>query len=240
MAEDRLYAVPKPVVSDFSFGTDTAAVFDDMLPRSVPFYDEIQRMIAEMVADFAVDGTNIYDLGCSTCATFRNLRDLDKDVTFVGLDSSAAMLARAEEELKRVNFSRRYTLRKGDLHQGLEIENASVVIMSLTLQFVRPLYRERVMRTIYNGMNHQGCLILIEKVLAKDTLMNRLFIRYYYDLKRRNGYSDTEIAQKREALENVLIPYRLEENRQLLRSAGFRFPEVFFRWYNFCGILALK
>lgn len=240
MAEDRLYVVPRQVVSDFSFGTETAAVFDDMLPRSVPFYSEIQRMIAEMAADFAVDGTNVYDLGCSTCATFRNLRDLEKDVTFVGVDSSAAMLARAEEELTRADFTRRYKLHRQDLHEGLEIENASVVIMCLTLQFVRPLHRERVMRTIYNGMNHQACLILIEKVLAEETLMNRLFIKYYYELKRRNGYSETEIAQKREALENVLIPYRLEENERLLLSAGFRFPEVFFKWYNFCGVLALK
>jgi tRNA (cmo5U34)-methyltransferase len=111
--------------------------------------------------------------------------------------------------------------------------------MSLTLQFVRPLHRERVMKTIFNGMRPQGCLILVEKVLAEETLMNRLFIKYYYDLKRRNGYSDIEIAQKREALENVLIPYRLEENRQLLLGAGFRSTEVFFKWYNFCGILAL-
>jgi tRNA (cmo5U34)-methyltransferase len=240
MAEDRLYAVPKPQVSDFTFGNETAAVFDDMLHRSVPFYDEIQRMIGELVADFAVDGTNVYDLGCSTCATFRDLKDLDRDVTFVGVDASAAMLARAEAELQRAHFAHRYVLRQQDLHHGLEVENASVVIMSLTLQFVRPLHRERVMRTIFNGMNHQACLILIEKVLAEETLMNRLFIKYYYDLKRRNGYSDIEIAQKREALENVLIPYRLEENRELLLSAGFRCVEVFFKWYNFCGVLALK
>jgi tRNA (cmo5U34)-methyltransferase len=240
MGEDRLYAVPKPLVSDFTFGNETAAVFDDMLQRSVPFYDEIQRMIAEVVSDFAVDGTNVYDLGCSTCATFRDLKDLEQDVTFVGVDASAAMLARAETELKQAKFARRYALRQQDLHHGLEIENASVVIMSLTLQFVRPLYRERVMQTIYGGMNHQACIILVEKVLAQETLMNRLFIKYYYDLKRRNGYSDIEIAQKREALENVLIPYRIEENVQLLLSTGFRFPEIFFKWYNFCGMLALK
>jgi len=240
MGEDRLYAVPKPLVPDFTFGNETAAVFDDMLHRSVPFYDEIQRMIAELVSDFAVDGTNVYDLGCSTCATFRDLKDIDQDVTFVGVDASAAMLARAETELKRANFKRRYVLRQQDFHHGLEIENASVVIMSLTLQFVRPLYRERVMRTIYGGMNHQACIILVEKVLAEETLMNRLFIKYYYDLKRRNGYSDIEIAQKREALENVLIPYRIEENLQLLLSTGFRFPEIFFKWYNFCGMLAVK
>jgi tRNA (cmo5U34)-methyltransferase len=238
--KDRLFAVPKPLVSDFDFGTGTAAVFDDMLGRSVPFYGEIQRMITELVSDFAVDGTNVYDLGCSTCATFRSLRDLDKNVTFIGIDDSGAMLARAERELAEVGFNRPYVLREQDLHSGLDIENASVVIMSLTLQFVRPLHRERLMRTIYNGMNHQGCLILVEKVLAQDSLMNRLFIKYYYDLKRRNGYSDIEIAQKREALENVLIPYRLEENEELLKQVGFRSTEVFFRWYNFCGILSLK
>jgi tRNA (cmo5U34)-methyltransferase len=240
MGKDHLYAVPKPLVADFSFGAETAAVFDDMLGRSVPFYDEIQRMIAEIAADFAVAGTNVYDLGCSTGTTLRNLARLDKAATFVGVDTSPDMLARADEELKRAGFPHHYRLQLQDLNQHIEVENASVVIMCLTLQFVRPLHRERLMQTIYRGLNHQGCLILVEKVLGDETLMNRLFIKYYYDLKRRNGYSDTEIAQKREALENVLIPYRLEENRALLVGAGFRPPEIFFKWYNFCGLLAVK
>ena len=96
------------------------------------------------------------------------------------------------------------------------------------------------MRTIFEGLNHQGCLILVEKVLSPHTLINRLFIKHYHDFKRRNGYSDTEIAQKREALENVLIPYRLRENEELLRHAGFTCVEIFFKWYNFYGVLALK
>jgi tRNA (cmo5U34)-methyltransferase len=240
MLQDKLYLAPKPVVQDFSFGPETAAVFDDMLERSVPMYAEIQRMIGELVADFAVDGTNIVDLGCSTCRTFRGLEALDKDVLFVGIDDSPAMLARAEEELKQDGFTRRYELRHQDLHEGLVIENASVVIMSLTLQFVRPLFRERLMRTVFEGLNHQGCLILVEKVLSPDTLINRLFIKHYHEFKRRNGYSETEIAQKREALENVLVPYRLRENEQLLRHAGFGCVEIFFKWYNFYGAVALK
>lgn len=240
MPEDRLYVVPKPVAQDFNFGPETAAVFDDMLGRSVPFYAEIQRMIAEIATDFAVDQTRIYDLGCSTCATFRMMEGVDKDVTFIGVDDSAAMLERAKQELTEAGFSRHYELRHQDLHQNLEIENASVVIMSLTLQFVRPLFRERLMQTVFEGLNHQGCLLLVEKVLSPETLVNRMFIKYYHDLKRRNGYSELEIGQKREALENVLIPYRLSENEQLLRNAGFRWVEVFFKWYNFCGLLALK
>lgn len=237
---DRLFADTAPSIKDFNFGKETAAVFDDMLARSVPFYDEIQRMITEMVDDLGVDGTNVYDLGCSTCATFRHLAQTTKDVTFIGIDDSAAMLERAEKELRAVGFERRYELRQQDLHKGLRIENASVVVLNLTLQFVRPLYRESLIGAIFEGLNHQGALILVEKVLAHDTLASRLFIKYYHDMKRRNGYSDIEIAQKREALENVLIPYRLDENEELLRSTGFSAVEIFFKWYNFCGLLAVK
>jgi tRNA (cmo5U34)-methyltransferase len=240
MASDRLFAQEKNLVGDFAFDRDTALVFDDMLNRSVPFYSEIQRMIGEIAADFAADGTNVYDLGCSTCTTFLHLQRLGSDVTFIGLDSSPDMLERARENLARNRFSRPYDLLCRDLQEPFTIENASVVIVSLTLQFIRPLYRDAFMRAVVEGLNDNGCLILVEKVLGADTLFNRLFIKYYYDLKRRNGYSDLEIAQKREALENVLIPYRQEDNEQLLRRAGFRSVEVFFKWYNFCGMLALK
>ena len=92
----------------------------------------------------------------------------------------------------------------------------------------------------YRGLNPGGCLILIEKVLSPDSRMNRLFIKHYCDFKRRNGYSEMEIAQKREALENVLIPYFLDENIHLLKSAGFQTPEVFFKWNNFSGLVAVK
>ena len=118
--------------------------------------------------------------------------------------------------------------------------DASVVIMCLTLQFIRPLYRQHVIQSIAHGLRSGGCLILVEKVLSQNSTLNRLFIKYYYEMKRRKGYSDLEIVQKREALENVLVPYHLEENKELLLSSGFKACDVFFRWYNFCGILALK
>jgi tRNA (cmo5U34)-methyltransferase len=112
--------------------------------------------------------------------------------------------------------------------------------MILTLQFVRPLYRDTLIKTILEGLNENGCVILVEKVLGEDSVFNRLFIKYYYDLKKQHGYSEMEIAQKREALENVLIPYKLLENREMLLRAGFRYCDVFFKWYNFCGIIAVK
>jgi tRNA (cmo5U34)-methyltransferase len=237
---DEIYAAPQPLVTDFTFGAETSAVFDDMLQRSVPFYDEVQRLLAELAGDFAVDGTNVYDLGCSTGATLLNLSQITQDVTLIGIDSSEAMLQRADRALRQAATGKRCVLRRQDLHDGLVIENASVVVMSLTLQFVRPLQRERLLRTVHDGLNPQGCLLLVEKVLEEQTLVNRLFIKHYYDFKRRNGYAEIEIAQKREALENVLIPYRLEENREMLRAAGFAHAEIFFKWYNFCGLLVVK
>jgi len=110
----------------------------------------------------------------------------------------------------------------------------------LTLQFVRPIYREQVLKNIYDGLNPGGVLILVEKILAEESNFNRDFINYYYNYKRRNQYSEMEISQKREALENVLVPYKLSENITLLRDKGFNHCEVFFKWYNFAGIIAVK
>jgi tRNA (cmo5U34)-methyltransferase len=237
---DRVFAEQKPQ-TDFKFNKQTAQVFDDMVSRSVPFYGEMQRMTTEIAADFAVPGTNLYDLGCATGTTLLALNEaVDPGVRFVGVDNSEDMLAKARAKLEGAQMQRAYELVNADLHKGQIVENASVTLLLLTLQFVRPLYRDRMVADIVRGMNEKGCLVLIEKLTSADTLFNRLFIKYYYDMKRRHGYSEVEIAQKREALENVLIPYRLEENVEMLKGAGFRTVEVFFRWYNFCGIVAVK
>ena len=239
---DQIFAVNRPA-EDFNFGGETAAVFDDMLTRSVPFYAEIQRMVAELAVDFAADGSAIYDFGCSTCTSFLQLaHELPRDlsVRFVGIDSSREMLEVAREKLAHEGFRYPYELRCEELEHGSEVADASVALLILTLQFVRPLKRDALIRRIHDGLRDDGCLILVEKVLGESSTFNRLFIRHYYEMKKRNGYSELEIAQKREALENVLIPYRLEENKELLRSQGFRHVDVFWKWYNFCGIVAMK
>jgi tRNA (cmo5U34)-methyltransferase len=241
MAKDRLFSEKRDEVRDFDFGRDTAVVFDDMLNRSVPFYSEMQRMIGQISADYVIDDTRVYDLGCATCNTFFELDlVLPKDVKFVGVDFSKEMLEQAREKFAAKSFDRKLELVCADLNEEVEVKNASVVIMNLTLQFIRPLRRHIVISNIARGMIRGGCLLLVEKVLSKDSKINRSFIKYYYDFKQSNGYSEMEIAQKREALENILIPYRLEENYELLLSSGFSFCDVFFKWYNFCGIIAVK
>lgn len=233
--------IKKTAAADFKFGKEVAVVFDDMLGRSVPFYGEMQRMISEMAADFAVEETNIYDLGCSTGTTMLNLNQaVPRSVKFIGVDNSPEMLDRCRSKLAANGFDREHELLCADLNNGILIDNASMVLMVLTLQFIRPLHRDKLVEQILRGLNVNGALILVEKVIGEDSLFNRLFIKYYYDLKRKNGYSDLEISQKREALENVLVPYKLLENREMLIRAGFRYCDVFFKWYNFTGIIAVK
>ncbi len=240
-ARDEVFNDPTTAVGDFTFDRAVAGVFDDMVSRSVPFYAEMQRMVVEMAGDFVTPGSNVYDLGCSTATTFIQLHPrLPPSARFVGFDNSEEMLVKAREKLAVSGVDRQVDLKVVDLDQGAPIENASLVMMILTLQFIRPLNRERLMQDIFRGLNDQGCLILIEKVLGEDSLFNRLFINYYYDMKRRHGYSELEISKKREALENVLIPYKLLENRELLLRTGFRSVDVFFKWYNFCGMVAVK
>src|SRR5690606_12327499 len=157
--QDDIFKQPK-AAEDFRFGITVVQVFDDMVTRSVPFYLEIQRMMTEITADFAVPGTRVYDLGCSTGTTLINLdKVLHPDVEFTGIDNSTEMLEKCRGNFEANGVTRKYELLSKDLYSGVEIENASVVVMCLTLQFIRPLYREKLIEEIHRQLNENGCLI---------------------------------------------------------------------------------
>lgn len=239
MTKDTLFVDKKTVRGSFAFDQNTANVFDDMLTRSVPFYPEIQRMIAEIVHVFCKNNSNVYDIGCSTGTTLINLAGgmAEKNVQLIGMDSSEAMLDKARG--KSVSTNRCLFVRT-DLNQDFEITNASVVIMCLTLQFVDPSKRDAVVSKIFKGLDENGCFILIEKVLPNHRDHDEMIEKFYHDFKMRNNYSAIEISKKKEALDGVLIPYTYDENIRMLSGNGFKLIDSFFRWYNFCGIIAVK
>lgn len=240
MTLDTVFAEEK-AAEDFRFDEQVAGVFDDMVDRSVPFYQEIQRMVVELAADLATPGSQLCDLGCATGTTLALMdRQLTPDVNFIGVDNSPEMLEKCKSKFALLNSGRQSRFLCQDLVNMRLPDNLSVVSMLLTLMFVRPLHRREVLSSICQSLNPGGALILVEKVVCDSPELNRQFIKYYYDMKRRHGYSELEISQKREALENVLIPYTENENRQILADAGFSRVEVFFRWYNFCAMVAIK
>jgi len=227
---------------DFSFDEKVASVFDDMVSRSVPMYGETMSAALDLAANFVEQGSNIYDIGTATGTLLIEFdRILGKtDVNLIGIDNSEAMVKQAQEKIDQKEFNNNIELIVGDMEKKLGLNNASVVFMNYTLQFIRPLHRESVIRQIYESLNDNGCLILVEKVLGNDSLFNRLYIDLYYKYKHQVGYSDKEIKQKREALENVLIPYRIDENLELLKRCDFSSSDIFFKWYNFAGFVAVK
>ncbi len=237
---DKVFSeIQKP--SDFEFNNTVAGVFDDMVSRSVPFYEEMQRMVAEITGKHAQPGTRVYDLGCSTGTSLLLMdKTVAEGIEFVGIDDSEEMINKCREKISSYRLNRNIELAVADLTQEVPVENASVVAMVLVLQFIRPVARLEILKKIYEGTTKGGVFIIIEKILTEEKSFNREFIDYYYDYKRRNSYSELEISQKREALENVLIPYKSSENISLLKEAGFAEVEVFFKWYNFTGFIAKK
>ena len=237
MERDTIFEPTESGGSAFAFNAQVAAVFDDMLERSVPFYTAQQEMLCELGAKFWQPDTFIYDLGCSTATTLVNFsRVLDHQPNLRGYDNSLPMLAKAQDKIRAYGLQNRIEVRYADLDGSLhtiEFGNATVVTLCWTLQFMSPGQRDRLIRWIYDGLCENGVLLVTEKILTNDSDLNRFFIEHYYALKRRNGYSENEILHKREALENVLIPYRLDENVELFRRSGFEVVETFFQWYNF-------
>ena len=238
---DEVFKEKQNNLSDFEFNKKVAGVFDDMVSRSVPFYEEMQRMTSKLAAQYATENSYIYDLGCSTGTTMLLMdKTVKENISFVGIDDSEEMIIKCQQKLDNFNLNRKIELSVADLTENVPIKNASVVTMVLVLQFIRPIHRKEIIKKIYEGINPGGVFIIIEKILCEEKSFNRDFIDFYYNFKRRNNYDELEISQKREALENVLIPYKTSENITLLKEAGFSEVEVFFKWYNFTGIIAKK
>ena len=245
MKRDELYRDGAPRGGDFAFDAGVAAVFDDMITRSVPFYEEQQRMLAELVQQYLPPGTDVHDLGCATATTLIRLaRTLDAAAGpgLIGHDRSEPMLRQARARIEAEGLMQRIELRRSDLEDSarLQLQNAGVVLCCWTLHFIRPPQREALVRRIFDALADGGALIVTEKVLSNEAELDPAFIDAYYAHKARSGYSETEIHRKREALENVLVPYRIDENRALFRRCGFQPVDTFFQWFNFAGFLCLK
>ena len=227
-------------VGNFRFLKDVAENFDPHVRKSVPFYEEIQRMVTEMSDWFIHDNSRVYDLGISTGETFSNLCDKhqsNKRPQFIGIDNSEDMLTVARTNLRNYD---NVTLYKHDLNNSIEIKDASFVTMLYTFQFVRPEIRQRLINDIYQGMIDNGALIIVEKILGNNPKFNEIWIELYNDMKLRHKLSLENIKAKADSLRGILTSYSQEKIINILHRSGFQDIDIFFKWYNFLGIIAVK
>ncbi|MFU8819319.1 MAG: carboxy-S-adenosyl-L-methionine synthase CmoA [Desulfurivibrio sp.] len=240
MSRDRLFQ-EGGITGDFRFTDRVAEVFDDMLARSVPNYQQVIEMSALLLDQLLLPGDRLYDLGCSTGNTLLHLarRLKTPELTLIGLDNSPAMIAKATRKAENYSLKEQVEFIEADI-TSFPCPRAGGILLNYTMQFLRPLQRTEFASRLHQYLRPGGVLILSEKVISHDPEMNRRFIDFHLDFKRARGYSEIEISKKREALENVLIPFSPEENRQLLHQAGFRRVESFFQWFNFTSWVAIK
>lgn len=245
--KDTIYAVPNDVVEGFRFDDKVVAVFPDMISRSVPGYSTIIHMISQLTERYAQHGTYCYDLGCSLGAATLAMRQglgtgvSQKNCTLVGIDNSPSMIAHCRKIID------------ADTHQGVAqvhliegniedtpLKPASIVVLNFTLQFLAIEKRTALLKRIADALVPGGVLILSEKLAFDEPRHHELMIDLHHNFKRSQGYSDLEIAQKRQSIENVLIPETFPTHQARLKTAGFSGVELWFQCFNFASMIAFK
>lgn len=240
MSKDTLYASEQHIV-DFAFDERVATVFPDMIRRSVPGYGDIIALLGLFAERYAISGSTLYDLGCSLGAATLSLRRriTANDCRIVAVDNSAAMVERCRENIAADLSPTPVAVTCADLRE-VAIDNASVVVLNFTLQFLPPDERLALLEKIHRGLLPGGVLILSEKICLAEAESQQFTEAMHLAFKRANGYSEMEISAKRQALENVLIPETQEQHIERLAQAGFRQIEPWFRAFNFISLAAIR
>lgn len=225
----------------WEFDDSVTAAFDDMLDRSIPQHNVMRDAVLAVGRPYVAHGTDVVDLGCSRGSALEPfVKQFGAYNRFVGIDVSAPMLAAARARFEGMIRAQVVEIREFDLRSGYPAVRASLTLGVLTLQFVPIEHRQRVVQDVFDHTLPGGAFVLVEKVLGETAKLDRLFVDCYYAMKADHGYSQDAIERKRLALEGVLVPVTAAWNVELLRQAGFRQVDCFWRWMNFAAWIAVK
>jgi tRNA (cmo5U34)-methyltransferase len=239
--KDNVFSEPLSQIVDFKFDEKVANIFEDMLKRSIPGYASTISTIGLIADRFFQSGTNCYDLGSSLgAATLAIRRKIDgRNGKIIAVDNSKQMIARSKEYINADNSQTPVELICGDV-RDITIKNASLIILNFTLQFISPNDRTALLQKIYDGLLPGGIVLISEKIKFENKAEDKLMIDLYYDFKRLNGYSELEISQKRDALENVMIVDTMKTHQARAKKCGFNNFYLWFRTFNFISYFLIK
>jgi tRNA (cmo5U34)-methyltransferase len=238
---DLIYSQAHKQVKNFTFDAQVVEVFPDMISRSVPGYKTIIDTIGRLSQHFVQDNSNIYDLGCSLGAATLAMRKgiTAQNCKIIGVDNSIDMVKRCKMHVDAFKGNTPVNIIEGNI-QDIEIENASMVVLNFTLQFIEKSHRQALLTKICQGLKPGGLLVLSEKISSDDSVIDNVLIDLHHNFKRDNGYSELEVAQKRSALEKVMLTDSLAVHKERLKQAGFQHSSLWFQCFNFTSLIAIK
>lgn len=71
--------------------------------------------------------------------------------------------------------------------RDVKIENASIVVLNFTLQFLPVEDREKILAKIYTGLLPGGALIISEKLAFDDSRQHELQIDLHHEFKNHKA-----------------------------------------------------
>jgi len=227
-------------VSIWKFDENVTPIFNEHVKQHVPLYEEIHHLVAELAGWFIEDGSCVYDIGTSTGKVISNLtrKYPTKEVRYIGIDLSREMVEKAKNTFK--GDSRVRIVLDDITNETFKIIDACLVTSVLTLQFVPQRYRQSLINKVFDGLNEGGGFILVEKVIGNNARFNEMWVELCHELKLKNGVTEEEVFKKARSIRGVLRPLTVNENINLLENAGFKDIDIFFKWNNFVGLIAIK
>ena len=225
------------------FDESVAKTFTSHVTKSVPLYQEVQTLAVNMADWFVEDDSTIYDVGCSTGTTLRELygrHKSKKNIQLIGIDNSSAMVDKAREGSKGLNPKILNFLCQDILEYDLPANIASAIYSLYSLQFTSLSKRRELCKKIHASLKEHGAFILVEKIIDSDYRVADMFTNLHCERKVEMGLKPEENYHKTQSLRGVLNPLTVEGNITLLKESGFSRVSTFFQWCNFVGFVAIK
>lgn len=228
----------------WEFDEAVADVFENMLERSIPDYANMRDLTVKLCDSLLLKDKRdftLLDIGCSDGL------NVDKFVYKYGsrgkytlIDCSEAMLNKCRIKFHSYVANNMMRILNMDLRKEFPIGYYDVITSILTILFTPIQYRQTIVQNIYDNLSAGGVFIFVEKVLGNSAKIDNALVDNYYKMKHDNGYSYDQIERKRLSLEGVQVPVTSAWNIDLLKQAGFRQIDTFWRYLNFEGYIAIK
>ena len=172
--------------ADF-FG-DRVAAYDDFIPRVVPHYHAVNRLLVDLVPLDREACLSALDIGAGTGALSALLLERFVNLTLLAVDMSAAMLERCAARL--APFGARAVLRHGAFPEVDIGAGHDLVVSSLALHHLSHADKRRGFAAILAALRPGGAFLLRDVVAAATPALESRYRALWRESVAAHGYDD--------------------------------------------------